>query len=121
MTLTIVVLVITAMTLTSARGTSQKEKLLSNSNSIPDSVYNIFMNSCVYCHSDGGKMLANAHVNFPDWDKYSQREKASKANKICEMISKGKMPPKSTRKSKPETVPTDEQIKSICSWASTIK
>src|ERR1035437_9929133 len=116
LTMTMLVIVITAMAFTSSKGISQKEQIVSAGNSIPDSVYKIFKNSCVYCHSDGGKLLARTHVNFPKWDEYTQKEKVSKGSDICDMLSRGKMPPKSVRKSKPELIPTAAQIKSICKW-----
>ena len=117
MAVTFVILIITAMALTPVKGISQKEIKILNSNSIPDSLNKILVNSCAYCHSDEGKFIAKAKLNFSGWDKYTQKEKIKKGNAICKMISEGAMPPKSARKSKPEAIPTDAQIKNICNWS----
>jgi hypothetical protein len=89
--------------------------------SIPDSIHRIFEKSCMSCHSDGGKTLALIHVNFSKWDTYTAEKQASKAADICKEISKGAMPPKSFRESKPDAVPTAEQIKSLCNWSESVK
>ena len=86
---------------------------------IPDSILKIFEKSCMTCHAEGGKMLAMNHVNFSNWGKYTSEKQASKSADICKMVSKGKMPPKSFRESKPDLIPTSDQIKEICQWSET--
>lgn len=84
--------------------------------SIPDSIMKIFNNSCISCHSKGGNFVAEAKLNFSKWDKYKAKKQARLSKDICRMLSKDAMPPKSARESKPETVPSKEQMKSICYW-----
>ena len=112
-----VVSVIAASALFSANINVQKKAAQFGSSSIPDSLYMIFKNSCIGCHSDGGNFLAKAKLNFSDWDKYDSKKQVTKAADICKMITEGDMPPKSFRKSNPGAVPTKAQINSICRWA----
>jgi hypothetical protein len=101
----------------SEKSTGQSANKSAGISSIPESVQKIFDKSCISCHADGGKMLAMNHVNFSKWEKYTPEKKASKASDICKMVSSGKMPPKSFRESKPDLIPTSDQIKNICSWS----
>ena len=87
---------------------------------IPDPVYKIFEKSCMTCHSEGGKKIAMSHLNFSKWDKYNSEKQASKAKDICEMVTKGKMPPKAFRESKPDLIPTADQLKNICQWSESL-
>ena len=89
-------------------------------NGIPDEVKAVFEKSCTGCHSDDGKGLAKAKLNFSQWDNYEPAKQAGKAAAICKMITKGKMPPKSIRKSKPDLIPTQQQIDLICKWSKTL-
>jgi len=114
------VLLITAISLTSVKGIGPKEIKILAVSSIPDSLNTIFTKSCVYCHSDGGKLMAKSIINFPNWDKYTKEEKIKKGNAICKMLSEGKMPPSSARKSKPDAIPTAAQIKNICNWTTSL-
>jgi cytochrome c len=110
------VLIITAISLTSVKGIGQKEIKNLAVSSIPDSLNKIFTNSCSFCHSDDGKLIAKAKLNLPNWDKYTKEEKIKKGDAICTMISEEKMPPSSVIKSKPEVKLTTNQIKDICKW-----
>lgn len=89
-------------------------------NAIPSDIKAIFDKSCAGCHSEGGNFMAKAKVNFSNWDSYDAQKQAKKGADICKMLTKGKMPPKSVRKSKPELIPTQEQITSICNWTQTL-
>ena len=89
-------------------------------NGIPDDVKAIFDKSCAGCHGDGGNHMAMSKVNFTKWDSYDANKQASKGAAICKIITKGKMPPASVRKSKPELVPTQQQIDLICKWSQTL-
>jgi hypothetical protein len=117
MSVALIVLFITAMTMTSAKSINQKETTYLNNNSIPDSLNKIFINSCTSCHSDDSKSFAKSVLNFSNWDKYTKEEKIKKGDAICKMISEDKMPPESFVKSKPEAKLTDIQIKNICNWS----
>jgi hypothetical protein len=103
------------------RAVNQDKPKTTASTSIPDSINKIFNHSCVSCHSSGGNVMAQTKLNFNKWDRYKAKKKASKAEDICRMLVKEKMPPKSVRESKPETIPTKAQIKSVCLWAVSLK
>jgi len=89
-------------------------------NAIPADVKAIFEKSCMGCHSDDAKGLAKSKVNFSKWDSYEPTKQAEKGAAICNMVTKGKMPPASVRKSKPELVPTQQQIDLICKWSKSL-
>jgi hypothetical protein len=88
---------------------------------IPDNINKIFQTSCMQCHGINGGMMPLAKLNFSKWSEYSDVKKAEKASKICSVLNNELMPPKSIRKSKPELIPTKEQIGLICKWAETLK
>ena len=88
--------------------------------SIPADIHKIFKNDCMGCHSKGGKMMAECHLNFSKWDKYSSEKKAKKAARIVVMLQKGKMPPKKARESRPATIPTHADIAAISKWADSL-
>jgi hypothetical protein len=89
--------------------------------SIPADIHKIFKKDCMGCHSKGGKMMAECHLNFSKWDKYSSEKKAKKAARIVVMLQKGKMPPKKARESKPAAIPTQADIAAISKWADSLK
>jgi mono/diheme cytochrome c family protein len=88
----------------------------SDGKAIPEDLMKIFQKSCMGCHSTEGNPMAEMHLNFNNWEKYDAKKQAKKAAAICKMVSKGSMPPKSFRESRPDAVPTEAQIKSICDW-----
>jgi len=90
-------------------------------NPIPEAVNKIAKKSCINCHTEPGNGMALAHVNLSNWDKYSPEKQASKAEAMCKMVTKGKMPPKKFKESHPEGVPTPAEIKTICDWAESLK
>lgn len=88
---------------------------------IPENVNKIFQASCFKCHGSNGKMLPMAKLDFSKWNEYGAKKEAEKASKICSVLTEELMPPKSTRKSNPELIPTREQIELICKWAESLK
>ncbi len=88
---------------------------------IPENINKIFQASCARCHSNTGGLMSKAKLNFSEWDQYTTSKQAKKASTICSVLTKEIMPPKSARESKPELIPTKEQIESICKWAESLK
>ena len=88
---------------------------------IPDDVLMIAKKSCVNCHAEPGKTMALSHVNLTKWDSYSAEKQASKAAAMCNMITKGKMPPKEFKEKNPGFVLTPDEIKIICDWSASIQ
>lgn len=88
-----------------------------SSKPISDEVMKIAKKSCVNCHTEPGSHIAIAHLNLSNWDKYSPEKQADKAKAMCNMVSKGKMPPKHFCEKHPDGVPSKEEIKTICDWA----
>jgi mono/diheme cytochrome c family protein len=88
---------------------------------IPENINNIFQTSCMPCHGDKGGRLPASRLNFSKWAGYGASKEAEKASLICSTLSKGAMPPKSVRDSKPELIPTKEQIDLVCKWADSLK
>jgi Haem-binding domain len=88
---------------------------------IPDNVLMIAKKSCVKCHAEPGKTMALSHVNLSKWDSYTAEKQVSKAAAMCNMITKGKMPPKEFKKENPEFVLTQDEIKIICDWSASIQ
>ena len=84
---------------------------------ISDKVMKIVKKSCGNCHSEPGNGMALAHINLTNWDKYSPEKQAAKAKTMCNMVSKGKMPPKNFREKHPDGISSKEEIKTICEWA----
>jgi hypothetical protein len=90
-------------------------------NPIPDDVLMIAKKSCVNCHAEPGKTMALSHVNLTKWDGYTAEKQASKANEMCNMITKGKMPPKEFKEKNPGFTISSEEIKTICDWSASIQ
>lgn len=88
---------------------------------IPSSVMKIAERSCVKCHTEGGNGVAMMHLNLSDWDKFSPKKQADKAKGMCKMVSKGLMPPKGFNEKNPGAVPTKDEAKIICDWATSIQ
>jgi len=115
LTATLIITVVAIFLLAPARGFSQGKA--EKTGSIPANLYKIFENSCMGCHANGGKPMAMSQLNFSNWDEYPVDKQAKKAEAIQKMLLKGAMPPKSFRASRPDAVPTDEQVKLISAWA----
>jgi hypothetical protein len=118
----VAVVSITAMlVLTPSNLSSQAKATPSKGFAIPDSILAIAKLSCINCHAEGGKSMAMAHVNLTKWDTYTPEKQISKALDMCKQVSKGSMPPKSFRSGHPDGIPTEKQIKTLCSWANSLK
>jgi Haem-binding domain len=88
---------------------------------IPDNVLMIAKKSCTNCHVEPGKKMALSHVNLSKWDTYTAEKQAAKATAMCNMITKGKMPPKEFKKENPNFILTKDEIKIICDWSTSIQ
>jgi mono/diheme cytochrome c family protein len=88
---------------------------------IPEDINKIFQTSCMPCHGSNGGRLPKSMLNFSRWAGYGPAKEVEKLSLICSALRKGAMPPRSARKSKPELVPTKEQIDLICKWAESLK
>jgi hypothetical protein len=88
---------------------------------IPDDVLVIAKKSCLNCHAEPGKKMALSHVNLSKWDSYTAEKQATKATAMCNMTTKGKMPPKEFKKKYPDFILTKDEIKTICDWSASIQ
>jgi mono/diheme cytochrome c family protein len=88
---------------------------------IPENINKIFQTSCMPCHGSNGGRLPKSRLYFSRWAGYGTAKEVEKASLICSSVRKSKMPPKSARNSKPELIPTKEQIDLICKWAESLK
>ncbi|HNX66904.1 MAG TPA: heme-binding domain-containing protein [Bacteroidales bacterium] len=84
---------------------------------IPDDVKAVVKNSCMACHGEGGKKMVMSIVNFSAWDNYSAEKQAKKASAVCNVITKGSMPPKGYLNANPGAVLTAGQKELICNWS----
>ncbi|MEI8204059.1 MAG: heme-binding domain-containing protein [Bacteroidota bacterium] len=87
---------------------------------IPDAIVKITKKSCATCHAEPAGGMAISVLNLSKWDAYPAKKQASKAEAICNKVSKDKMPPKKFKEKHPEAVLTKEEIKAICDWAATL-
>jgi len=85
--------------------------------SLPDDVDKIVSFSCVPCHTSTGGLMSRSKLNFTEWAEYSQEKQKAKAEKMYSVLKKGKMPPKDARETRPEIIPTEDQIDIIKKWA----
>jgi hypothetical protein len=76
--------------------------------------------SCLACHGAGGKGMALSHVKMSEWSSYSPEKQASKAEDMCKMVTKGKMPTKGYLNDHPEAKLSPEQIATICNWSESL-
>lgn len=88
---------------------------------MPDDVQAVVRNSCMACHATGGKKMAMSIVNFSEWDNYSAEKQAKKASAICNVITKGSMPPKGYLNSNPGAAVTAAQKDIICNWSKSLQ
>jgi hypothetical protein len=88
---------------------------------IPDEILNIASKSCVKCHSTPGNKIALSHLNLSKWDTYTPEKQAAKAKDMCDMVSKGKMPPKKFKEQNPGFILTSDEIKLICDWSTSMQ
>ena len=88
---------------------------------LPDNLSKFFSSHCTPCHFNNGRKMAMVYVNFDDWTKNTPEKQTLKAERISNMLNKGKMPPAGERKKRPEIVPTKEQVAMVTAWAETLK
>jgi mono/diheme cytochrome c family protein len=88
---------------------------------IPADVMKVFDKSCAACHKDPGMKFAQGPFNISTFDTYSPEKQASKAQAVCNIVTKGKMPPKKYRANNPAAVPTKDDTKILCDWAASFK
>jgi len=91
------------------------------SSALPDDINKIVSVSCMPCHSSTGGMLARGKLNFNEWSSYSSEKQKEKATDIYKEVSKNKMPPKSARETRPEIIPTKEQVDIINKWVDSLQ
>jgi hypothetical protein len=100
---------------------STGQDTLKMSSPLPDNINKIVTFSCMPCHSSTGGMLSKMKLNFTDWTGYSAESQQKKAAKMYSELKKGKMPPESVRETRPEIIPTKEQINIIKEWSDSFK
>jgi len=88
---------------------------------LPPEVISIVEKSCYSCHANPAKGLPLSLLNFSKWNELSAKKQASKAKSICNLVSKGKMPPKGFLEKHPEATLTKDEIKVLCDWAESLK
>jgi mono/diheme cytochrome c family protein len=121
--LSVLLLIFCALAFSSAKSfpySNSGSAAKADSISMTPAVHKIVATSCFACHGEGGKAMALSHVKMAEWSSYSPEKQASKAEDMCKMVTKGKMPPKGFLKDHPEAVLTPEQIATICSWSESL-
>jgi cytochrome c5 len=112
--------ILTSSVLSPVKSGDKKSSTAVTTTSIPDDLKAVFKNSCMDCHATGGKGMAMAKLNFSEWDNYAPDKQVKKAAAICNIITKGSMPPKSYGAKKPDAIPTASQKDMICKWSETL-
>ena len=84
---------------------------------LPEDINKIVTVSCMPCHTSTGGMLSRGKLNFTEWTKYSVETQKKKAAKMYSVLKKEAMPPKSARETRPEIIPTKDQIDIIKKWS----
>ena len=121
--LTTIVLIFCAFAFSSGKSVSSSNSASiskADSSAIPAAVHNILATSCFACHGEGGKGMALAHVKMAELSTYSPEKLAEKAEAMCKIVTKGKMPPKGYLNEHPEAKLTQEQITTICNWSASL-
>jgi hypothetical protein len=88
---------------------------------LPDDVNKIVTFSCMPCHSNKGGLMPRTKLNFTEWTQYSPSKQKDRAEMMYSVLKKEKMPPKSARETRPEIIPTKEQVETIKKWAQSFK
>jgi hypothetical protein len=116
--LPVLLLIFCAFAFTSGKSAPSSNSVSkADSSAVPDAVHKIMVTSCLACHGVGGKSMALAHVKMAEWSSYSPEKQASKAEDMCKMVTKGKMPTSGYLKEHPEAKLTPEQVATICNWS----
>jgi hypothetical protein len=90
------------------------------SSALPEEISKIVSVKCVPCHTNSGGFMPKGALNLSEWDKFTPGKQKNRAEKMVSMLNKGAMPPKSARKSKPDIIPTKEDIETIKKWADSL-
>jgi len=93
------------------------QEVAKESPALPEEINKIVTVSCIPCHTSTGGMLSRGKLNFTEWTKYSAETQKKKAEKMYSELKKGAMPPKSARETRPEIIPTKDQIETIKKWS----
>jgi hypothetical protein len=93
------------------------QEVAKESPALPEEINKIVTVSCIPCHTSTGGMLSRGKLNFTEWTKYSADTQKKKAEKMYSELKKGAMPPKSARETRPEIIPTKDQIETIKKWS----
>jgi hypothetical protein len=88
---------------------------------IPASVMKVAQKSCANCHIVPGSKIALSVINLSAWDKYSPEKQAAKAQAMCNIVTKEKMPPKKFKSNNPDAVPNKDDLKILCDWAASLQ
>lgn len=84
--------------------------------SLPDDINKIVSASCMPCHTSKGGLMSRGKLNFTEWTQYSPAKQKERAEKMYSVLKKGKMPPKSAVETRPDIVPTSDQVATIKKW-----
>jgi cytochrome c5 len=112
--LIVTTLILNPLTVNSAQQGNEK------GTAVPANVMKITEKSCVKCHAEPGTMMALSHLNLTKWDNFTAEKQGERAASMCNMVTKGKMPPKGFLEKNPGTVLTQDEIKTICDWSVSI-
>ena len=85
-------------------------------NSFPAEVTTVLKKACFDCHTDPGRIMPLEKLNLSKWNEYTSEKQVSKANAMCDEVTKGKMPPSKYREKNPDKVPTADDLKILCDW-----
>ena len=112
--LIVTTLILNPLTVNSAQQGNEK------GTAVPANVMKITEKSCVKCHAEPGTMMALSHLNLTKWDNLTAEKQGARAASMCNMVTKGKMPPKGFLEKNPGAVLTQDEIKTICDWSASI-
>jgi hypothetical protein len=93
---------------------------VSGSPSLPENINKIVTFSCMPCHTSKGGLMSRTKLNFTEWTNYSITKQKEKAQKMYSELKKSAMPPKTARETRPEIIPTPEQVAIIKKWAQSL-
>jgi Haem-binding domain len=88
---------------------------------LPYNINKIITASCMPCHTSTGGLISRSKLNFTKWTEYSATKQKERAEKMYSELKKDAMPPKSARETRPEIIPTREQIDTIKKWADSLQ
>ncbi|MCX6226751.1 MAG: heme-binding domain-containing protein [Bacteroidia bacterium] len=116
-----ILIIVTGFIIDSAAGAGQDSLKSANGLLIPADLQNVITKSCMPCHSNDGKKMAKAMVNFSNWNTSKPGTLVKKGKAICKMISKDAMPPAQFKEANPELALTPAQKEAICKWTNSMK